>query len=96
MEKFPGARQLILEQVVTRIYHYAPNRKKWEKTSKDLCVGDLVLIADNQLARHAWKLGRVVDIEGDATHIRKAMVKRADGKLLHRDRTKLVHLELDG
>ena len=72
------------------------DRKKWEKTSKDLSVGDLVLIVDDQLARHAWKLGRIVDIEGDATHIRKAMVKRADGKLLHRDRTKLVHLELDG
>ena len=58
--------------------------------------GDLVLIANEQSARSEWKLGRVVDVGGDETHIRKATIRRADGKLIIRDRMKLVLLELDG
>ena len=72
------------------------NRDKWTTTTRDLAVDDLVLVVEEQVARNSWKLGRIVSVDGDATHVRKAMVKRADGKILLRDRTKLVRLELDG
>jgi hypothetical protein len=71
-------------------------RKKWERTARDLKVGDLVLVAKEQVSRSEWKLGRVVDVDGDDTHIRKATVKRADGKIVLKDRMNLVLLELDG
>ena len=67
-----------------------------EKATRDLEVGDLVLVAKEQVARSEWKLGRVVDVDGDETHIRKATVKRADGKIVLKDRMNLVLLELDG
>ena len=40
-------------------------------------------------------MGRVISIDGTANHVRKAEVKRSDGKVLSKDRTKLVLLELD-
>ena len=72
------------------------SRSKWTKTKDDLAVDDLVLIADETMQRHSWKLGRVISIEGTGTHVRRATVQRGDGKLLVKDRSKLVLLELDG
>ena len=71
------------------------DRKKWRSTKKDIAVGDLVLLVDETCRRGEWKMGRVISIDGTATHIRKAEVKRSDGKVLSKDRTKLVLLELD-
>ena len=72
------------------------SRSKWTKTKDDLAVDDLVIITDDTLQRHAWKLGRVISIERTDTHVRRATVRRGDGKLLVKDRSKLVLLELDG
>ena len=66
------------------------------KTKDDLAVDDLVIIVDDTVQRHSWKLGRVVSIERTGSHVRRATVKRGDGKLLNKDRSKLVLLELDG
>ena len=72
------------------------SRCKWTKTKDDLAVDDLVIIVDDTVQRHSWKLGRVVSIERTGSHVRRATVKRGDGKLLNKDRSKLVLLELDG
>ena len=56
----------------------------------------MVIIVDDTVQRHSWKLGRVVSIERTGSHVRRATVKRGDGKLLNKDRSKLVLLELDG
>ena len=61
-----------------------------------MAVDDLVLITDENMQRHSWKLGRVISIERTGTHVRRATVQRGDGKLLVKDRSKLVLLELDG
>ena len=71
------------------------SRSKWAKTRDDLAVDDLVLITDETAQRHSWKLGRVISIERTGSHVRRATVKRGDGKLLVKDRSKLVLLELD-
>ena len=70
-------------------------RKKWTKVEKNLKLNDLVLIVEPAVARNEWRLARVVDVESDDGLVRKATVKRADGKLLLRDRNKIVALELD-
>ena len=70
------------------------NRKKWTKSEKNLAVGDLVIIVDDTLQRIFWELGRVVEVD-DEDHARKILVKRPNQKIICRDRSKLVHLELD-
>ena len=70
-------------------------RSKWTKSEKDFVVDDLVIIVDEALQRHEWCLGRVVHVEGSASHVRRVHVLRKDGKIVKKDRTKVVHLELD-
>lgn len=70
-------------------------RSKWTKTQTDLAVDDLVILVDESIPRHAWKLARIVHVHTNGLHVRKATVKRSDGKVLIKDRTKLVKLELD-
>ena len=40
-------------------------------------------------------MGRVVDVEGSGAHVRKAQILRPDGKIVVKDRSKIVRLELD-
>ena len=47
------------------------------------------------VSRGHWKLARVIRVEYDGDHVRKAYLRTADRKIVLRDRTKLVHLELD-
>lgn len=39
---------------------FLQTRSKWTKVSRNLAVGDVVLIRDENLPRNMWKLGRVV------------------------------------
>ena len=58
-------------------------------------MDDLVLLVDESVPRGEWRLGRIVQVGGTDSHVRKALVKRADGKVVLRDRTKLVLLEVE-
>ena len=55
----------------------------------------MVIVIDETLPRHDWSLGRVIGVEGSSAHVRRAHVRRKDGKIVTKDRTKLVRLELD-
>ena len=70
-------------------------REKWQRSSKNLEIDDLVLLVDDKVSRGHWKLGRVVKLEMDDGHVRKAYLRTADKKVVLRDRTKLIHLEMD-
>ena len=41
-------------------------------------------------------MGRFLSTEGRDNHVIRARIKRNDGRIVLKDRTKLVHLELDG
>ena len=71
------------------------DRKKWRKTKDDLKDGDVVILVDESTSRSEWKLGKVVGAITSGPHVRKVNVRRADGKILLKDRTKVVRLELD-
>ena len=58
-------------------------------------MGNLVLLVDKVTRRGEWKMGRVVSVDGTANHVRKAEVRRADGRIVLKDRTKMVLLEID-
>ena len=69
-------------------------RPKWRKVEANLAVDDVVLLVDEQVRRGDWRLGRVVEVEcGDL--VRTVSVRLSNGKVLRRDRTKVVRLELD-
>ena len=53
------------------------------------------MIVDEAVRRGEWSLGRVEQTEKIDQHVRRAWVRRADGKVILRDRTKLVHLEIN-
>lgn len=36
------------------------NRQRWSKSKRNLCVGDIVLVQDDNLFRGQWKLARVI------------------------------------
>ena len=52
-------------------------------------------MVDESTSRSEWKLGRVMDVASTGPHVRKVNVRRADDKVVLKDRTKVVKLELD-
>ena len=70
-------------------------QSKWTKPERDFAVDDLVIIVDEAVPRHDWSLGRVVDVEGTSPHVRRVHVRRGDGRIVTRDRTKILRLEMD-
>ena len=57
-------------------------------------IGDPVLIVDETVQRHEWKMARVIEVEGSDGLPRRAIVRRSNGKLSTYDRTNVVRLEL--
>ena len=71
------------------------SRSKWRKTKDNLAVGDLVILVDDCVERGQWKMARVVGTPSSDEHVRRVEVIRQDGKIIQRDRVKIVKLELD-
>ena len=71
------------------------SRPKWRKTKENLKNGDLVILVDDTVDRHHWKLGRITGTPQSDFHVRKVEVRRGDGKIVLRDRVKVVKLEMD-
>ena len=69
-------------------------RPKWRQVEKDLQVGDLVLLVDEQCRRGDWRTGVITEVLGGDV-VRTVRVKLANGKEFLRDRGKIVRLELD-
>ena len=71
------------------------SRSKWRSTKDNLKLNDLVILADEAVERGQWKMGRVVETPSADGHVRRVHVRRSDGKIVQRDRGKIVQLELD-
>ena len=70
-------------------------RQKWFKSKTDIKKDDLVIIVDDTKKRDVWKLGRVVKAYSSDNHVKKAEIRRGDGKIVHRDRSKIVLLKIN-
>ena len=68
------------------------DRKKWRGSKDDLKKDDIVIIVDESKTRHEWKLGRIVEKIDSGPHVRRINVKRADGKVVLKDRTEVVKI----
>ena len=71
------------------------SRSKWRNSKENLQKDDLVILVDETVERHRWRMGRIQKIFQSGPHVRRVEVKKGDGKVVLRDRTKVVKLELD-
>ncbi|TRY67026.1 hypothetical protein TCAL_09067 [Tigriopus californicus] len=68
-------------------------RSKWRSQERNLCVGDVVLVVDNNLPRGKWRWGYISEVyPGMDGLVRKAKVSTPKGEFL-RPVVKLVLLE---
>ncbi|CAM1300082.1 Uncharacterised protein at_DN2014 [Pycnogonum litorale] len=40
-------------------------RRKWFKPQRNICIGDIVLIADDKVSKNCWSMGRVTNVYKD-------------------------------
>ena len=71
------------------------SRSKWRVSKENLKMDDIVILVDETVERHRWKMGRIRKTFQSGPHVRRVEVKKGDGKVVLRDRTKIVKLELD-
>ena len=71
------------------------SRSKWRSSKENLKKDDIVILVDETVERHRWKLGRIQKTFQSGPHVRRVEVRKGDGKVVLRDRTKIVKLELD-
>ena len=69
-------------------------RQKWNEPRRDFAVDDVVLVADLNLPRSCWPLGRILEVQRNAKdiYVRRVTVK-TQTSVLQRPITKIVFLE---
>ncbi|XP_074653617.1 uncharacterized protein LOC141907774 [Tubulanus polymorphus] len=68
-------------------------RTKWKTASRDLQIDDVVLLADDNLPRGQWPLGRIIDVHpGSDGHVRSVELKTTSG-VYRRPATKVCRLD---
>ena len=69
------------------------SRTKWTKEERNLAVGDIVLIADSNVPRNTWNLGKIEKVHHSSDHkVRSAELRTKNGICTH-PITKLYLLE---
>ena len=72
------------------------SRSKWRSSKENLKKDDIVILVDETVERHRWRMGKVQKTFQSGPHVRRVEIKKGDGKVVLRDRTKVVKLELEG
>ena len=78
------------------VHEYLPAlqaRQKWMRSKPDLQKGDIVLVAESNIPRGQWPLGRIVDTNvGRDGHVRSCVIRARTSQIV-RPITKLCMLE---
>ena len=62
-------------------------RQKWTRTRRDLAIGDIVMVLEDNLPRCKWQLARVIDIYPDTDgHVRKVKLAMSNKNLDNKGR----------
>ena len=64
-------------------------RQKWHKTQRNLQTGELVLIADDNVPRHQWPIGRVTNVLPGSDNLVRSVEVRAKGSTYRKPITKI-------
>ena len=70
-------------------------RHKWQQSQRNLQTGAIVLIADDNVPRNQWVLGRVINVFPGADGLVRSVEVRAKGTTFKRPVTKICLLEAD-
>ena len=65
-------------------------RQQWHKTQRNLQTGELVLIADDNVPRHQWLIGRGTNVFPGSDGLVRSVEVRAKGSTYKRPITKIV------
>ena len=69
------------------------SRQKWNEHRRDIQVGDVVILKDEDLPRGSWRIARVEDTTpSEDGHVRKVTLRLAGSQMLERPVQKLVVL----
>ena len=68
------------------------HRQKWTTVKRNLKVGDVVLLKDDNAPRNAWNLGRVTETESDKNDLVRSVSVKTQKSCLRRPVTKIVLL----
>ena len=71
-------------------------RQKWHKAQRNLKIGELVLIADDNVPRHQWPLGLVSNVFPGPDGLVRSVEVRTKGSTHRRPITKICLLEESG
>ena len=67
-------------------------RQKWHKETRNIKVGDVVLVADSNLVRNRWPMGRVIEASPSEDGLVRSVTVRTGSSELRRPITKLCLL----
>ena len=81
--------QFLLETLQAGLLH---QRSKWRKNFENLKVDNLVVLIDETVCRSKWEMGIVQKIHQTGPHVRKAEIRRSNGKIELRDQRHVVKL----
>ena len=70
-------------------------RAKWRQPQRNFQVGDLVIAANDNVARYKWLLARVVEVYSGADGLVRSVYLRCKGSSLKRPVTKICLLEAE-
>ena len=73
---------------------FLQDRQKWQEKKRNFCVGDIVLLKEEDLPRNQWKTGRIIEVfESKDELVRVANIRLTPcGTVLQRSITKFVLL----
>ena len=57
------------------------HRQKWTKTNRNITVGDIVLLKEDDVFRGNWRMGKVIKIIGSADHTRRVQLEMGNKQL---------------
>ena len=72
------------------------SRTKWNKTTTNVYVGQLVVMVDDLTPRDSWRIARIDEIlSDDKNHARRLKITTAGGKTFERHVAHVIPLELE-
>ena len=85
----------LLEKMAEGICALVPSKGKWRQPQRNFQVGDLVIVANDNVARYKWLLARVVEVYSGADGLVRSVYLRCKGSSLKRPVTKICLLEAE-
>lgn len=75
--------------------HTLQQRNKWKKSQENVCVGQLVLVLENNLPPSKWLMGRIIETHPDSEGVVRSVKLKLQKGTLVRPIVKICPLPMD-